>query len=230
MKKIFTIALVAVLILSLVGCGNDYNKHGNQTTKPSLEHEIGENAEQPVVEEHSFNTSIKFENGIAYFDMTPDEFVEKYNSSLMTDSEYISKNLSTPKYNISGTGVQGTTIYQYDISNNITSIYTFAHTNENDKILELTIGIEKTLGNFDPELGSRVLSEHLKEMTMILAGISEADYEILLNGLSNKIANKANRLYYYNENIMMDLYSNEHGAYFRVSCMSDEIYNTKHNY
>jgi len=225
MKKFIMFMLSVVLMFNLVGCGNDYidDETQNQTTESSVQND--EVNEQNVVEEESLDTSIKVENGIAYFDMGVNEFVESYNDTLTSEAEYIAKSLSNPQYTTSGTGIQQTTIYQYDVSNKAgTSVYTFVHTDENDKILEVTIGIKKQFGKVTVNTAD-ILYNDLGDMAMVLTNFTYDDWKVVADGLSEKILNKDSKLKYYYKGVSVDTWSNENALYFRLGCMTEETYN-----
>jgi len=217
MKKFIGIMISVILIFNLVGCVDYYtdNETQNQTSELSEQYE--------AYEEEPYDTSINFENGIAYFDMGADEFVEAYNNSLTSESDYIANNLSSPQYINSGTGVQQITIYQYDVSNGMTKVHTHVHTDENDKIVELVIGIEKQFGTPTVDIDT-ALYDCLGEMALVLTDLSISEWDILAKGLKRKIDAGERARYYYN-GIGLDGYENDVARYYRVSCMTEEMYN-----
>lgn len=228
MKKFIMFMLSVVLMFNLVGCGNDYidDETQNQTTESSVQYETdeeNEQNEQNVVEEETYATSIKVENGIAYFDMEANEFVEAYNNTLTSESDYIANNLSNPRYTNSGTGVQQKTIYQYDVSNGLTKVHTYVHTNENEKIVELVIGIEKQFGTPTVDIDT-ALYDCLGGMALVLTDLSINEWDILAKGLKRKIVANERARYYHN-GICLDGYENDVARYYRVSCMTEEMYN-----
>jgi len=225
MKKLIMLMLSVVLVFNLIGCGNDYSENENQTSESLEQYEVDKENEVNVVEDEFIGDSIKVENGVAYFDMSVSEFVEAYNKTLTDESEYIAKRLiNAPNYSNSGIGVQQIDIYQYDVSNGLGSIQTFVHTNENGKIVELVIGIEKVLGKVNVDLNDALYS-YLGEMTLSLTNIDIWDWGLLADGLKREIENKSPSLHYYYKGVLLDAYSNEIALYFRISCMTEEMYN-----
>lgn len=232
MKKFSIFLMVVTLLVSLVGCGgNDTNKELEDSEsayteeKLDVESAVNNETEGDNIEEELLDDSIKVENGIAYFDMNANEFVESYNDTLTSEAEYIAKSLSNPQYTTSGTGIQQTTIYQYDVSNKAgTSVYTFVHTDENDKILEVTIGIKKQFEKVTVNAAD-ILYNDLGDMAMVLTNFTYDDWKVVADGLSEKILNKDSKLNYFYKGVSADTWSNENALYFRLGCMTEETYN-----
>ena len=229
MKKGFVLVLAGIFVsISLMGCGSESTL--KTTPAPTPETSTASN----VLSEPEATTpqtakgndlNIEFENGTAYFDITVNDFVQKYNTTLTNDAEYIANSLSEPQYTRQGTGLQQTAIYQYDVSNGAgTAVYKFVHTNENEKVLEVSIGIKKVLGKINVDLNT-ILHNDLRNITMTLSGCSQSEWNTLADKLINKIQNQESPYCCYYNGIVLDTYSNEQAMYFRVSCMSEEMYN-----
>lgn len=230
MKKFLIFLMVVTLLVSLVGCeGNDTDKEIEDSEsayteeKSDVESAVNNETEGDNIEEELLDDSIKVENGIAYFDMGVEGFVEAYNNSLTSEADYISNNLSNPRYINSGIGVQQKTIYQYDVSNGLTKVHTFVSTDENEKIVELCIGIEKQFGKPTVDIDT-ALYECLGGMALVLTDLSINEWDVLVKGLKRKIeANE--RAFYYHKGIGLDGHENDIARYYRISCMTEELYN-----
>jgi len=189
---------------------------------------ISIDSEKNINSSSAFN-NIKRNGDYVYFDMSVSEFVERYNNSLSGDAEYISNSLIVPdNYSNSGVGVQQNTIYQYNLTNNSNSqygsVYVYAHTNKDGKILEMSIALKKQFGK--PNVNQvDILYNDLFKIANCLVGISEKEWMLYADGLSEKILNKESRLYYYDKGLLLDTYSNEDAVYYRVSCMSENLFN-----
>lgn len=214
-RKITVVVLCFALTLGLFGgCATELEKSDESTEKSQVDYEEKEAAEELFVE---------IDGDLAYFDETAESFVENYNAMLTTDADIISRKLNKPKYTYSGTGVQKVTIYQYDVSNLLGTVHTFVHADESGKILEVVIGVEKVLGSVTANT-AELLYYDMGDMATVLTGISEDEWKILADGLSQKIVEKSSSLYYYYKGILLDTYSDEQAVYFRISSMTPEKY------
>lgn len=231
--KIFGVALsccVLIAVLSVIiveiadnDVSNERNISDNVSTEENdvINNEY-DNDTMADDTEPQYDESIQIENGIAYFDMTPAEFVEKYNQTLTTEAEYVANCLSNPTYQLSATGVQKTTIRQYDVSNNITAIHTFIHTDENDKIMEAVTAVETQFNQPKVDL-STVLVECVSKVATVLTDLTFNEYEDLALGLADRVKNGERATNYY-KGVMLDMYNNDYATYFRISCMPEDVY------
>ena len=227
MKRIVLVFASISLLVCLTGCGskrilnNESDVESNNSTSSDVMSTQNVTTPESLNEN---NINIKYENDIAYFDITANDFVKKYNATLTNDAEYMAKSLSSPRYVQEGKGLQQTTIDQYNVSNSAgTAVYTYVHTDKNEKILEVNVGIKKILGKIDIDLNN-LLYNDLGDIAMILSGCSQSEWENLVDDLVNKIQNRETPLCCYSNGVVIDTYSNEQAMYFRISCMTKEKY------
>lgn len=224
--KILLVGLVYVLLFNLIGCSNvtqtdrTYTQNNTEDIKITKEN----NKEKTSTTSFMFD-NIKNNGRYLYFDISVSDFVNKYNNSLNDEAEYIANSLTIPDgYMVTGTGVQGEMIYQYDISNNLGgTVRAYAHTNTDGKIVEVVVALEKMLGKPNVNMAD-ILYNDLGKMANCLVGMGNTNWYKYVEGLSNKILNKEASLYYYKDGIVVDTYSNEKAVYYRISCITENLF------
>lgn len=227
MKKFLTLLFTMTMCFSISACNNsskeaDDNEYYNNDMEENIEADV----------EPQYDESIHIENGIAYFDMTPTEFVEKFNQTLTTDAEYVAQSLSSPTYSYSGTEMQQVTLYQYDVSNVSvaygSTVHTFVQTDENNRIMEVVIGLE-TLFNKPRADMNHVWNDCVSRVVTVLTDLTSSECNNLVRGLKEKYENGEPTINYYKGVMLaMHAYDNTNAIYIHICCMPEDTYYTYH--
>ena len=231
MKKFFSLLLVMILTISLVGCENNtsyYESDETESTYAEEKSDIDSN-EEPIVDKkeefeyYSFLT--KKGNGLV-FNISIDEFLDNYNLLKSPYEDYDYKDIcSTDFFYIeSGANYNGTNVDIYGCTlsimgkNNDICIMISKDSNNNN-ITALSLGVQ----NFNLYTGDARTKILVQYRLLIQAlGISETTAQSYINEMANNLKDY-NIFATYDDGLALYLdTSNSHADYYRINPYTKE--------
>lgn len=243
MKKFFMVLLSSLIVVSLVGCGSSTSSTNRTSTStptatPSQSPATTSTPNNtPASKSNPYLSSVKLdENGQAYFDMSVDAFIQKYNSTVSGDElgnlAVFNDNPVPWDTNVdSAIGVKNCTLY--DITNptqknmgastgsRSTSCVDYIKESPNKKIVEIGVVIppDSFSGQPDMDLAQRITHNVFKKEVMLLTGMSETEYADLFSK-----GRSTNNAPFYKGVVLQSAAANDNSITLRIMPVTKERY------
>lgn len=219
MKKIKLILTTILLLTSLVGCGgNQYQANNTDTVTPAPEDSI----DYEVTEESKYLKSVVCESEPSYFNMTIDEFIEKYNS--IVDRSTVDENVKPLMQLNDSPGTPGSAdgVDIYNVTNPVV-LQNRSAVNLMVSTLEGTSTVHSV--NIAVPSGAGPNTDITDQFILAILALTEDSDDIPSETIDNMVSElKENGCAYY-KGLFMGYYDQDTVRVYRIGAMTEETYN-----